>query len=222
SQALAASAAGYASLNVPNSSTGPDNAHVAIGDVWLTTLDPHLNFRDMNNMTQMLAFFSDITTANAGTLASANSYTDAQVLIEKNRATGAEGTLTTNLSNEISRAMGAETAETTRATGAETLLGASIATESARAIGVESGLSSAITAETARATAQEALKANLAGGNNFTGGPQNLAASTATYPSFNVPTSATPLTTPVIGDVWSVNVDPHLNFWDMNDATQML
>src|SRR5437763_5567912 len=110
--------------------------------MWLLNHDTHLNFQNKNSGTQVLAFLSDISTANAGTLASANSYTDAQVLIEKNRATGAEGMLTANLSNEISRAMGAETAETTRATGAEPQLGASIATESARAVGDESGLSS--------------------------------------------------------------------------------
>src|SRR5438045_1836051 len=168
----------------------------------------------MNNMTQMLAFFSDIATANAGTLASANSYTDAQVLVEKNRATGAEGALTTNLSNEIRRAMGAETAETTRATGAETLLGASIATESARAIGVESGLSSAITAESARATAQELLKANLAGGNLFTGGKQTLAASAAGFASLNFPaTGVTPTSpAPAVGDMWLTSGDNHLQF----------
>src|SRR5205823_5676467 len=126
----------------------------------------------------------------------------------------AEGTLTANLSNEISRAMGAETAETTRATGAETLLGASIATESARAIGVESGLSSAITAESARATAQELLKANLAGGNLFTGGKQTLAASAAGFASLNFPaTGVTPTSpAPAVGDMWLTSGDNHLQF----------
>src|SRR5204862_422328 len=118
-QKLAPSATGYASLNVPDTGAIPSNP--AFGDIWLLNNDTHLQFEDKNSATQSLAFLSDITTTNAGTLASANSYTDAQVLIEKNRATGAEGTLTANLSNEISRAMGAETAETTRATGAESL-----------------------------------------------------------------------------------------------------
>src|SRR5439155_655329 len=220
SQNLAASTASYPSFNVPNSATPLTSP--SVGDIWLVNVDPHLNFRTMNNSTEMLAFFSDISTANAGTLASANSYTDAQVLAEKNRATGAEGTLTTNLSNETSRAMGAETAETTRATGAETLLGAAIATESGRAIGVESGLSSAITAETARATAQEALKANLAGGNMFTGGSQALAQSAAGYASSNVPNSTTPPSTTGASNVWLLNGNEHLNFRTLTNTKASL
>jgi hypothetical protein len=194
-QTLAPAVGGYASLNVPNSTTAPTTP--GVGDIWLLNLNPHLNFRDMNGVTQMLAFYSDVTTANSNTLASANSYTDAQVAIEKNRATGAEMTLTTSLAGEV-----------TRATGAEIMLSNSLAIEVTRATGAETALSNS--------------KANLAGGNTFTGGSQVLAPSAAGYPSLNVPDTGTAPTTPVKGDMWLLNSNAHLNFRDMNGITQML
>src|SRR4029077_9693811 len=70
-QVLAASASSYASLNVPNSSTPPTTP--VAGDVWLLSTDPHLNFRDMNGISQKLAFTSDVTAANNNTTTALNS-----------------------------------------------------------------------------------------------------------------------------------------------------
>jgi trimeric autotransporter adhesin len=61
-QVLPASAAAYASLNVPNTGAAPTTP--ALGDVWLTTGDTHLQFQDKNNATQSLAFVSDFTSGN--------------------------------------------------------------------------------------------------------------------------------------------------------------
>jgi hypothetical protein len=142
SQVLAPSASGYASLNVPNSATAPTTP--VTGDIWLFNTDPHLNFRDMNGITQLLAFTSDITAANSNTLTSANAYTDAQVLIEKNRATAAENTLTTDLNNEISRAQGAEAALQTNINNEATARQvADVAEASARIAGDAATLTSA-------------------------------------------------------------------------------
>ena len=84
---------------------------------------------------------------------------------EINRATVAEGTLTTNVTANAT----AIAAETTRATAVETTLTTNLASEVTRATGAESTLTTnvtanatAITAETTRATAAEALKAPLA------------------------------------------------------------
>ena len=52
------STAGYASLNVPNSSTAPSTP--AVGDVWLNTADIHLQFQDKNNVVHRLMFFDDL------------------------------------------------------------------------------------------------------------------------------------------------------------------
>jgi len=61
-QTLSASAAAYASLNFPN--TGATPSMPAMGDLWLTTADPHILFRDINNTTQRLAFLADVTSGN--------------------------------------------------------------------------------------------------------------------------------------------------------------
>src|SRR5439155_1517934 len=137
-QTLALSSTAFASLNIPVNGASPTIP--VKGDIWTLSTDPHLNFQNMNNMTQTLTFFSNISTANAGTLASANSYTDAQVLIEKNRATKAENTLTTNLNNKINQTIKAETTETTQTTNTKTLLKTSITTKNAHAINIKNKL----------------------------------------------------------------------------------
>src|SRR6185295_4932580 len=218
SQLLAPSNTGYASLNVPNSTTAPTTP--GVGDIWLVNTDPHLNFRDMNNATQMLAFFSDITAANSNTLASANGYTDTKVAAEATaRTAGDAATLTS--ANAHADAGDAATLSSANAHSDATVLAESVS----RAAADAATLTSANTytdAEKTRAMAAEVLKANLAGGNTFTGGSQLLAPSNTGYASLNVPNSTTAPTTPGVGDIWLVNTDPHLNFRDMNNATQML
>jgi hypothetical protein len=109
---------------------------------------------------------------DSATSSAANAYTDAQVLIEKNRAMGAEGTLTTNLNSEINRATASEAAEaSTRQTAdaaeaaariaADAALSAGISAETTRATAAEGTLSSGLSSETSRATAAEATKADL-------------------------------------------------------------
>lgn len=178
SQNLAPSTAGYASLNIPSSNTQPSNP--VVGDIWLLANDPHLNFRATNAASELLAFMSDINSANSATLTAANQYTDAQVLAEKTRAMAAEGTLTTNLNNEITRATSAETAEAsarqaadaaeaTARIAADAALGASIIAETNRATSAESTLTTNLNNEISRATAAENTKANLTGGNTLSG-----------------------------------------------------
>jgi hypothetical protein len=91
-----------------------------------------------------------------------------------------------------------------------------------RAGGAETTLSNAISAETTRAGGVEATKANLAGGNIFTGGNQMIAPSTSSYASLNVPNTGAASSTPAMGDIWSIAVDPHLQFRDLNNVTQSL
>ena len=128
----------------------------------------------------------------------------------------------------------------TRAEGAETGLSASISSTATTTLGTaEAFTTSAVTAgdastlasangytdaETTRAEGQEALKANLAGGNVFTTGKQTLAASTNTYAAMNVPAGAAPAPANLsIGDVFSVSgADSHLQFIDQSSATQEL
>ena len=217
-QTLADAAAGYASLNVPNSTTAPTTP--GVGDIWLVNLDPHLNFRDMNGISQMLAFTSDVTAANASTLTSANSYADTKVATEATaRVAGDAATLSSANAH-------ADTGDAAALSSANGYTNTAVSNEAtARALGDAATLTSANTytdAEKTRAMAAEALKANLAGGNIFTGGSQVLAPSDGAYASLNVPNSTTTPTTPGVGDIWLVNLDPHLNFRDMNNATQML
>ena len=81
SQKLTAATGNYSSLNIA-SGAAPDNAHVAAGDVWLTNADSHLQFQDASNTTQSLAFVTDVQSADATTLTSAKSYTDASLATE--------------------------------------------------------------------------------------------------------------------------------------------
>jgi adhesin YadB/C len=159
SQVLAPSAGAYASLNVPNSTTAPTTP--GVGDIWLVNLDPHLHFRDMNNATQMLAFFSDITTANSNTLASARTYTDTSVATEAAaRVAGDAATLSS--ANAHADAGDAATLSSADAHADTAVMAESVA----RAAGDAATLTSANTytdAEKTRAMAAEALKANLAG-----------------------------------------------------------
>lgn len=59
--------------------------------------------------------------------------------------------------------------ETTRAKSAETTLQTNITNEASARASADTSLSNAISAETSRAVAQEALKANLSGGNSLSG-----------------------------------------------------
>ena len=229
-QMLAPSAAAYASLNVPNSSTAPSTP--AVGDVWLSNADGHLQFQDASNATQSLAFASDVSAANNAASTGLNNEISRATAAENtlgsnlnneiSRAQGTEGTISSNLNNEISRAQSAETAETSRATSAETVLSGAVSVEASRATTAENLITANVNAETTRATAAEASKANLAGGNTFTGGAQTLAPSTAGYASLNVPNSSTAPSTPAVGDVWLSNADGHLQFQDASNATQSL
>ncbi len=129
--------------------------------------------------------------------------------------TTATNAQTTALNNEIARA-----------TGAENTLTLSLAGEVTRATGAEMSLSNSLTSEVTRATGAEAAlntsKANLAGGNLFTGGSQTLAQSATSYPSLNIPVGGAAPSTLQKGDIWTLSTDPHLHFQDMTNATQML
>jgi uncharacterized repeat protein (TIGR03803 family) len=186
---LSPSTTDFASLNVPNTGAAPNAPN--LGDLWLTSADIHLQFRDNNGVTQGLAFLSDVNSQDGQFLGQAKAYTDQQV-----------------------------GSEATRAQGVESALNLAIAAESTRAQGAEGTLSTSISNETTRAQAAEAAKASLDGGNAFTGGKQTVAASTNAHASLNVPnTGATP-STPVMGDVWLTAADIHLQFRDMNGVTQ--
>ena len=190
-QTLTPSAAGYAALNVPNTGVAPRSP--LMGDLWLTVADPHLQFVDLNSVTQSIAYLSDINSADNTLLNTAESYTLTQVSGERTRAQAAESSLNLGIA-----------AETTRAENAE------------------SELSSAISDETSRAEEAEASKSDLDGGNTFIGGRQVLAASTATYAALNIPNTGTVPSTPLMGDLWSTTADPHLQFRDMNSVIQSL
>jgi hypothetical protein len=65
-QTLAASAATFASLNFPNSGVTPTTPAPAIGDMWLTTGDPHLQFQSAAGTTKSLAFTTDVGGGTVG------------------------------------------------------------------------------------------------------------------------------------------------------------
>ena len=171
---------------------------LAAGDLWLKTTDIHLQFQDNTNLTQQIAFMSDVNASNAS------------VATETARAEAAELTLTTNLAGEVTRAEAAELTLTTNLSG-----------EITRATNAEATITTNLNTEISRAEAAEALKANLDGGNLFTGGSQNLAASTATYPSANVASGAIPGTLHP-GDIFLTSGDSHLQFVDSTSAAQGL
>ncbi len=66
-QTLGASSSTAATLNIPN--TGAIVTAPNMGDIWSTSNDAHLQFRDMNSATQQIAFLSDVTNSalTAGT-----------------------------------------------------------------------------------------------------------------------------------------------------------
>jgi hypothetical protein len=79
-QTLAASAAGFASLNIPNTGAAPTAP--TSGDLWLTAGDTHLQFQDKNNVTQGVAFLSDILSSTSllsgnNTFSGTNSFNNA-------------------------------------------------------------------------------------------------------------------------------------------------
>ncbi len=110
---------------------------------------------------------------DTATVTSDKAYTDTQIAAEKTRAMAAEGTLTTNLSNEVTRATGAESAEAATRAAADTTLQANINNEASaraaavtaeanRATGVEGTLTTNLAAEaTARAAADTVLSASI-------------------------------------------------------------
>ena len=65
-QTLAPSATGFASLNFPNSGVTPTTPAPAIGDLWLTTGDPHLQFQSAAGTTKSLAFTTDVGGGTVG------------------------------------------------------------------------------------------------------------------------------------------------------------
>jgi hypothetical protein len=106
-------------------------------------------------------------------------YIATAIATETTRAEGAEATLGTEISTEVTNRTNAISAETTRAEAAESALSTSISTEvtnrtnavsaeTTRAEGAESTLSAAISAETSRAEGVENTKAPI-NSPNFTG-----------------------------------------------------
>ena len=199
-QILAPSTSGYASINVP---AGVLPTTIAAGDVYLLTgPDSHLQFIDTTSNVQELAFLSDVQSSNAS------------VTAETNRAEGVEATLTASIATTNTNLSG----EIARATSAELALGASITSDEAAI----AAANTAISTETTRAQGQEALKANLAGGNLFTTGKQILAPSTSGYASINVPAGVLP-TTIAAGDMYLLTGrDSHLQFIDTTSNVQEL
>jgi hypothetical protein len=196
-----------------------------------TTLTTNLSSETTARQAADTTLTNNLAAANASIAANTTAITNNAnaITAETTRATGAESTLTTNLATAntaisantanisanttaITGNANAITAETTRATGAESTLTSNLATANTAI----SNNAAAITAEAVRATAAEGTlttnlatantaitgKANLAGGNSFTGGKQTLPVATAAYASLNVANGATP-TAPVAGDLWN-------------------
>lgn len=111
-----------------------------------------------------------LTTDAKNNLVAAINEVDAHIDAEVLRATAAESTLTTDLSNEVARAEAAEAAiaadlaaETARAEAAEGVLTTNLAAEVTRATAAEAAVASDLADEIARATAAEAaIAADLA------------------------------------------------------------
>lgn len=85
-QKLAASTTNFSSLNFPNGSA-PASGNVAIGDLWLTSGDAHLQFQDKTNAQQSLAFLSDFTTGN-NTYIGSNTFSGANTFSGGNNFSG--------------------------------------------------------------------------------------------------------------------------------------
>ena len=165
-------AAGISSSFILSSLTGGQTI-----DGGLTLTGGALNLGADATHTNAIHFVSEPTTAtdaatkhyvdgaSATALSSANSYTDAAIGVETSRAEGAEGTLTTNLANEVTNRTNADAANLTLSydstdrakTAAEGYTDAAITTEVANR-------NTAIGVETTRAEAAEGTKLPLAGG----------------------------------------------------------
>jgi len=72
-QTLPASTTTYASFNIPN--TGAVPSAPAMGDLWLTTAEPHLFFLDKTSTPQRLAFMSDVNSLDTSLLGGTNTFT---------------------------------------------------------------------------------------------------------------------------------------------------
>ena len=206
SQILAASTNAYSSLNIPEGGAAPSSP--LVGDIFTVTGNTHLNYQAGASDTEQIAFLSDITSSNSSLLGADNTWTGTNTF--NNPIVGTiTGNITetqvTNLTGDLAALTTSIGNEVTRATGAESVLNGQILAETTRAEGAE-------TAETSRATAAEALKANLAGGNTFTTGSQILAASTNAYSSLNIPEGGAAPSSPLVGDIFTVTGNTHLNY----------
>src|SRR5579864_5470816 len=214
---FAPSAAGYPSLNVPNGSTAPTSP--VTGDIWLLNTDPHLNFRDMNGISQMLAFKSDVTSANASTLSTAESFAT-------NAANNAQSTAETFATNAANTAQSnAETFATGAANTAQANAETFATSAATTALNSAEAFSSNASNITSGTIGQGFLPNDVVynnQGNTYSGGKQVLAGSVSSYASLNVPNGSAAPSSPVTGDIWLLSTDPHLNFRDMNGISQML
>jgi len=103
---------------------------------------------------------------DATTLASAKSYTDAEVLTEKNRAMGVESQLNNAIATEVNARIADVNAEESRALAAEGVLDGKITSEKNRAQSAEQTLQNNITALTNAIAAQsKVLKSQTVGPN---------------------------------------------------------
>jgi len=93
-QTFPASALTYASLNLPNTGSAPTTP--VMGDLWLTTADPHLFFFDKTSTAQRLAFLSDVSSAGGSLLSANNSFTGSNSFSQTitGSITGNAGTVT--------------------------------------------------------------------------------------------------------------------------------
>ncbi len=130
--------------------------------------------------------------------------------------------------NSVSSAVSFTNPASTFAGNAATATSATTAGSAATA-GFATNAGNATTANTANSATDASKLGGIVAANyarldlaNIFAGKQTLAPSTAGYSSLNVPNSTNAPTTPAIGDVWLINLDPHLQFRDKNNATQSL
>ena len=213
-QTLPASAAAYASLNLPNTGAAPSTP--AIGDIWLTTADTHLKFQDSTNTTQSLAFLSDVGSGGSNLLSSNNTFTGSNTFSQ---------TINGSISGNAATATNATTATMATTAGSATTAGALAATPS------QCGANNFATgiAASGNANCGQPASANLSDhaslvynnqANTFAGGKQTLAPSTSGYASLNVPNSGPAPTSPAKGDLWLTTANTHLQFLDNTNTTQ--
>src|SRR5438067_1047591 len=148
---------------------------------------------------------------DAATLTSANSHTDTSVTNEAAARQAGDNTLQNNVNSETAARSAADASEAA----------ARIAADAATLASANGHSDASVAGEAAARLAAGALKANLAGGNMFTGGTQKLAPATPAFASLNLPGTATPPSAPAPGDFWLLNGDVHLQFQDALGHTQM-